>query len=48
MRCDTQSMGVPIGVPSLLAEIGTRLGPDVRASGPSFLRFASFGVAIWK
>jgi hypothetical protein len=29
-------MGVPIGVPSLLAEIGTRLGPNVRASGPSF------------
>ena len=33
-----QSTRVPIGIPSLLAETGTRLGPDVRASGPPFLR----------
>jgi hypothetical protein len=27
---------VPVGVPSLMAETGARLGPDVRASGPTF------------
>lgn len=27
---------VPVGVPSLMAETGARLGPDVRASGPIF------------
>ena len=40
-RCDIQSMHVPIGVPSFLAETTTRLGPDARASRPPFLRSGS-------
>jgi len=34
-------MRVRIGVPHLLAETPARLGPDVRASGPSFVSQAS-------
>ena len=38
----THSRCLPIGVPSLLAETGTRLGPDVRASGAFFLAVREF------
>jgi hypothetical protein len=44
---EVNAVNAPIGVPSLLAETLTRLGPDVR--GHSFLRFGVVcSVAIWK
>ena len=39
--CFLRGMRVRIGVPHLLAETPARLGPDVRASGPSFVSQAS-------